>query len=227
MNRKYTLSLFAVFVALAAAAYYAGRDREPVEMTAGTATPTPEPMYTIAADDVQEIDVSGPGDEYVLRRAAGGWEVDGEKASEAVDGLVTRLAEGSIKRELPLDRNPSDYGFATPTLTVTIKTKAGDTYALTVGDDTPVESSVYLRLNGEAPIRVMAKADISTLRDWLTDPPLAPTATPTPTATGEGAPEATASPEAGAAGPPSGEPGEATVAATPAATPEATAEGGG
>ena len=108
-----------------------------------------------------------------------------------------------------------------------IKTKAGDTYAITVGDDTPVDSGVYLRLNGEAPIRVTAKADISTLRDWLTDPPLAPTATPTPPARGEGAPGATARPGAGAAGRTSGEPGEATRAAAPAATPEGTAEGGG
>jgi hypothetical protein len=178
MNSKYTVGLLVIFIALALAAYFAGKDREPTNMTEGTATPTPAPMLALEAADVQEFLASGPDGEVTLARVSGGWEVDGEPADDLVDGTIERLSPPDVIRVLT-DRNPDDYGFATPTLTITLKTQSGTEHVLLFGDDTPVDGNVYVRVGEEGPIYIVLGTDVATVRGWLTSPPLAPTATAT------------------------------------------------
>jgi len=183
MNIRYTLILVLVAVALGIFAW-TQRDVTPVDLAKGTATPTPVALLDLKPDDVQEVEVSGKDGKYTLTRVAGGWEVDGQKASDLVNSVVANLAKPGVLRELSADRKPQDYGFATPSLTVTLKTAGGTSHVIEVGDDTPVETgNVYVRLKDGPKIVVVSKSDITSLNDWFTNKPLAPTATPSPEGT--------------------------------------------
>jgi hypothetical protein len=183
MNSRYTLIVAVAAIALIAVAMFAYvRKVEPVDLSKGMPTPTPGPILTLAAPDVQELDVSGPASKkYVLKRVAGGWEVDGEKASDLVDSTVTNLVKLAAVQQLAADRKAADYGFNTPALTVTLKTAAGVATAFKMGDNVVGEPTyAYFRLDGEGkPILVVTNADLKTLTDWLDNKPLAPTPTPT------------------------------------------------
>jgi hypothetical protein len=192
MNTKYTLGLLVAFVALAAAAYYAGRGREPVDLAAGTATPTPAPLFEFDPGDVEELVVDGDGGSITLTRAAGGWEVNGQAANDSVDGVVERLAKPVPIRTLPEDRDPDTYGFAAPTLTVTLKTQSGEEKVFVYGDEAPVDAHVYVQMGGSPAIHLFSSGDWNTLRDWLTNPPYRPTATPDAESTPSAEPEETA-----------------------------------
>ncbi len=193
MNRKFTLLIVVVAVALVALAI-SQRDAAPVDLAKGTATATPGPIFAFGESELQEVTVAGPGGQsYTLARVAGGWEVDGTQASDTVSGTVRNVATLSAAQRLT-DRKPEDYGFASPTLTVTLKTAAGAETTFQVGDETPVETgSRYLRLvPDDGVILVVSSFDLQQLIDWLDSPPLAPTATPEAMATGEAATEGTA-----------------------------------
>jgi hypothetical protein len=213
MNSKYTLALFALFVGLAAAAYFLGRDREPTNMTAGTATPTPAPMVDLEASAVQEVAVGGADGEMTLTRVAGGWEVDGEPAADTVGETIERLSPPEVIRVLE-GRDPDDYGFASPSLTITLKTQEGTEHVLFFGDDTPVDGNVYVRVGPEGPIYIVSGTDVTTVRGWLTSPPLAATATSEATEV-TGTPEATVEPGT----PGTGEPEEGMTATSDPQTP--------
>jgi hypothetical protein len=193
VNSRYTLILLLIFIGLVAFAV-TQRDAEPMQLGEGAPTPTPEDLLEINASDIEEVSVEGESGSYVLSRVSGGWEVDGDAAADEVDGLVTRLANPSVTRELPADRDPEIYGFAAPTLTVTLGTAVGDTYVILVGDEVPGGYDRYVRLvpgEGEGSdvratrIVIISGGDIGRLVDWLGEPPFAPTATPEATATTE------------------------------------------
>lgn len=233
MDRRFTAAIVLVFVALLAVALWFDRsDGEPVEIGAGTATPTPQPLLELEAAGIQNVGVVGATGSYTLTRVAGGWQVDGEDASDAVDGVVEELAAPNVVGEIPSDRNPDDYGFATPALTVTLLTAAGDDHVIEVGDQVLMGSEYYVRLSGEDRIVWVSGYNIDQLKDWLEEPPLAPTATPEVTQTPEGEEsvddEAEAEEEADAEGEAAtqdeGEPPEADEAAADEDEAEATDE---
>jgi hypothetical protein len=180
VNLRFTLILFLAFVALAVFAFTL-RDTESRRVGPGAPTATPEAILELNPADVQEVVVEAPAGSYTLRRVAGGWEVDGEAAGTEVDGVVSSLANPPVLRVLPETRKSEDYGFDTPTLTVTLKTAAGDEHVLVVGDDAPADPQVFVRLADGGPIVLISKYDVQRLKDWLDTPPLAPTATPMPT----------------------------------------------
>jgi hypothetical protein len=159
---------------------------EPRDVGEGTATPTPSPLLELEATDVQEVAVVGASGSYTLTRVAGGWEVDGEETNDQVDGVVSRLASPSVLAEVPAGVDPEDYGFATPTLTVTLTTAAGEEHVLQVGDEVQISPDFYVRLEGEDRIVLLSSSDLNQLSNWVDEPPLAPTPTPEATETPEG-----------------------------------------
>lgn len=182
MNRNYTLIVVIGALALIALAFWQ-RDTEPVDLAKGTATPTPGPIMSLAHADVQELTVTGPaGKQTTLTRAGEGWQVDGALAADTVDGTISNVVKLAALDTLPAELKPADYGFESPTLTVTLKTSAGATTVFRVGDDVVGEaSSSYVLLDGAGqPILIVNNVDLKTLLGWLDAKPLAPT----PTATG-------------------------------------------
>jgi hypothetical protein len=186
MNWRFTLIVFLVFAVLAVFAY-TQLDAPARQVGEGAPTATPEALISLDVADVQEVLVESEDGSYTLSRVAGGWHVDGEDTNDEVDGVVERLADLKVIRDLPSDRDPGDYGFATAALTVTLKTAAGDEHVLQIGDDTPVDYNAYVRRLGGDRIVIMSRGDIERLRDWLDTPPLAPTPTPEVEPTDEGA----------------------------------------
>ena len=176
MNMRNTLILFLVFVALAVFAWTL-RDRESKQFGNTAPEPTPGPMWEFAADEVSEVVVSRGSDEYTLSRDGGGWLVDGEPTNDEVDSLVGRIAEPTILRVLPEDRDPDTYGFDTPALTITFRVSDTETVLLR-GDQVPTSNDYYVRLADGGPIRIWSGFDIDRLEEWLDEPPLPPTATP-------------------------------------------------
>jgi hypothetical protein len=177
VNPRLTAILVLIFIALAIFAYTL-RNQEPRELGKGTPTPTPGPLMALEPAAVQELGVVGAGGSYTLTRVAGGWQVDGQPASTEVDGVVNAIVKPTVLRELPSDRNPDDYGFAQPALTLTLRTAPGETKVLQVGDDTPVDPNVYIRLAGDRRLVIIANSDTTRLKDWIGQRPLAPTPTP-------------------------------------------------
>jgi hypothetical protein len=180
MDRKFTVIVVVAAVALVALAFWQ-RDAEPVDLAKGTATATPGPVLSMDPAQVQEVQVTGPlSKTYTLSRVAGGWQVDGLAASETVSSTVGSLVQTSALQTLGADRRPEDYGFASPSLTVTVKTADGQTTTFHVGDEVVGESSSsYIRLTGEGqPIHIVSNFNLKTLEEWLDTKPLAPTATP-------------------------------------------------
>jgi hypothetical protein len=213
MNRKYTLLVLVAAVALVGLALWQ-RDATPVDLAKGTATPTPGPILSLDPTTIQEVQIAGPaGKSVTLKRAAGGWEVDGQKAADTVNTAVEGVAKMAALSTLSADRKPADYGFETPTLTVTLKTASGADTVLYVGDNVVGESSSsYIRLAGtDSAIHVVSNTDLTTMKDWLDKPPLAPTPTP---AGGSPAPGLDLSLPGGGTLPPPGEPLSGTLPIT-------------
>lgn len=217
MNRRLTLILFLIFAALAILAWSL-RDESARQVGPGAPTPTPGPMWDLAASAVDKVEVAGGSGSYVLTKVDGAWQVDNQAASDAVAGTVERVANPTVIRALPDDRDPATYGFATPTLTVTY-TVSGTARTLLVGDTLATsETDRYVKPADGTTIFAVSGFDFNTLSDWLTAPPLAPTATATATPAGTGTP-GTAAPAT------TGTPAAADAAeATPAAATTGTAE---
>jgi hypothetical protein len=177
MNRRYTLIIILIFVALAIMAYLQ-RDAEPIDFTDGGPTPTAAPILEVESADVQEVEVADGSQSYTLVRVAGGWEIDEESLSEFVDGTIGRMANPTVLRSLPEDVDPSDFGFDSPTMTLTLKTAGGDSHSLVVGDKHPVDPQYYMRLAGDERIVIVSSSDLDSLMTWFSSPPFVPTPTP-------------------------------------------------
>lgn len=186
MNTRYTLIL-ALLAIGAGILYWQFKDLKPVDYTHGAPTPTPSPFLELDKDQLQEVEVATKDGKLLLKRAAGGWEVDGKgKASELVSSTVERLAKPEVLRDLGTEAKPEDYGLATSAMTVTLKLSGGESTVIQVGDKHPVDPQYFVRKAGDARIVILSSSDWDSLKDWIANPPLAPTATPEG---GEGTPE--------------------------------------
>lgn len=194
MNWRSTLVLVAVFLGLLVFAY-SQRNVTPIDIGKGPPTGTPEPLANLTLDVVEEVSVVGPSGSYTLTKVFGGWEVDGQKAKPEVKDTLEQFVKLQTQGTVPGEVKPEDYGFATPAMTVTIRTEEGAAKVLQVGDEVPGEAAYYVRLEGGKTIYLLSNYELNQLKDWLTEKPYQPTWTPTATPTTV---EATPTPEASA-----------------------------
>lgn len=183
MNTRYTLITLLVAVALGSFAWLQ-REVEPTDFTDGGPTPTPAPLFELAAEDIQEVEVKSPAGDYTVTRVAGGWEIDQQALADYVGSTIEGLAKPSVLRYLPEDRKPEEFGFDSPTMTVTLKTAAGESKTIVVGDKNPVEPQYYIRLGDDPRIAIVSSGDWESLQSWTSAPPYAPTQTPEPSSDG-------------------------------------------
>ncbi|MCB0216665.1 MAG: DUF4340 domain-containing protein, partial [Chloroflexi bacterium] len=94
------------------------------------------------------------------------------------------LAKPSVLRYLSEDLKPEQFGFDSPTMTVTLKTAAGESKTIVVGDKNPVEPQYYIRLGDDPRIAIVSSGDWESLQSWISAPPYAPTPTPEPSSDG-------------------------------------------
>lgn len=184
MNRRLTLILFLVFAAMVILAYSL-RNETGKQVGPDAPTPTPGPIWAVDAQAVSKVEVSGAGTMYTLAKISDTWQVDNQPTNDEVAGVVERTASPTVLRTLPADRDATNYGFASPTLTVTF-TVSDTTHTLVVGN-APLtsESDRFVMVKDGKTIYIVSGYDLTQLRDWLTAPPLAPTPTATPLPTAE------------------------------------------
>lgn len=198
MNTRYTLII--VLLAIAAGIFtYTQRDAKPVDYTHGAPTATPAPFLELDKDKLQEVEVATKDGKVLLKRAAGGWEVDGKgKASDTVGSTLERLAKPEVLRDLGTEAEPEDYGLATASMTVTLKLSGGESTVVQLGDKHPIDPQYYVRKAGDKRIVILSSTDWDSLKDWIANAPLAPTATPaaegTPGTPGAATPDAEGTP---------------------------------
>jgi hypothetical protein len=118
-------------------------------------------VLSIPEDQFKEIKISkkdaGP---TVVSRVSDKWMLVLPKAEpadqEAVGSMVTALA--SLNADRVIEEKPSDlapFGLTTPKEQVVITKKDGKTQTLDIGDDSPVGSGVFAKLEGDSRVFVL------------------------------------------------------------------------
>ncbi len=195
MIRRGTWITLAVFGAVLAFALWWTKAR-PSASEQAEATPTPEPLWQLAASEVAALQIDdlalGRAVE-VNRREEGGWEVVSPLGASlddaAVEMAVTWLESPRPRAVLSPEGALTDYGLDQPQARITVRLRDGSSRVLEVGGETPSGTTTYVRLPGTAAVYVVSKYGLSQVLS-LVESAFAPTETPTE----EVPPEATPSP---------------------------------
>lgn len=190
MIRRGTIFLVAVFIVLAALAFYV--QRNPPASSAATITPAPtaySPLleeWTTTDITVLERDIAGET-LRLERNAEGGWNTDDESAVVSMGVVEQALAEIlSLRPVAYLDAgiDLEAVGMAAPTATILLENAAGERHTLQIGALTPTGGGYYLRFDDRAPA-VVDRYAVDGLLELLQAERLLPTLEPilTPTAT--------------------------------------------
>lgn len=105
-----------------------------------------------AAGGLDSVRIEGGGDTVALRRADGGWRVDGHPADTARIGSLERALDAEGASVELASRNPEYHRRlgvdSASARRVVLAPGEGDPVRLLVGDDGPVGSSAYVRTPG-------------------------------------------------------------------------------
>ncbi len=113
-------------------------------------------ILTIADDQFREIKIAKrDAGLIVLSRASGTWQMTQPKPmgadQDAVNAMVTSL--GGLTSDRLIEDKPSDlkgYGLTNPSEQITITKKDGKTDTLLLGDDTPTQGGVFVKLANDS-----------------------------------------------------------------------------
>lgn len=212
MNRRNTIILVIVFVALAGYAYYI-QSRGPVSSQA-SATPsaTPATVFEFLTDNAVKFQVSDlhQNQTVVVSRQGEGWHMEQPKDSATdssrVGVALDTIAHMDAVRVLTSTVELSAYGLVTPTIEVRVTMSDTTQSVLQIGDATADKANYYALKGGDKQVYLISSSSVDTFRNYLDLPPYppTPTLTPLPTLTPSSTPTVTA------------------TAGTPQATPTAT-----
>lgn len=121
----------------------------------------PPKIVSIPDDQFKEIKIQKSGSDItIVSRMGDKWALIMPKAlpadQDAVTSMVTSL--GSLTADRVVEEKPGDlapFGLTTPKEVVTITKKDGKTTTLDVGDDSPVGSGVFAKLEGDTRVFVI------------------------------------------------------------------------
>lgn len=135
-----TLALVVVAAGLGAYIYFG----EP----SSSSTETKEKVFTVVADDIEELRISAKNDTTVLKRTDGTWKVVEPVAVDAdqseVTSLLSSLASLEMNREVdPKATDLAQYGLASPKADISFTAKGGVSGRVRLGDQTPTASDIY------------------------------------------------------------------------------------
>lgn len=113
-----------------------------------------EKVFTVEADQLQEIRVTTGGETSVLRKADGTWQMAEPVATDADQTEVSSLSSNlaTLEENRVVDENASDlaqYGLAEPAIEIAFKADGDVNGALALGDKTPTSSDLYAVRPGE------------------------------------------------------------------------------
>jgi len=195
-----TLILLAVFILLAAFAYFF-QYRNPMPLIRPDTTPTATPAYVF---DFQASQITGleirdlRGGKFLkLTRVGDNWRMEAPQNDAAdatrVNSVVEQTARITASRVLTETSDLGAFGLITPTLEARVFAN-NQPYAFSVGDKTMDSSAYYVAYAGaKERVFLVPTYVVEGLTDLLDNLPFQPTATPTETPT----PNVTDTPAAG------------------------------
>ncbi len=148
-----TVLAIAVFVALFVWVKVSGMDGEVDEEEE---TPEEEAVWKVDAQDIEAIRVEREDGMLVFNKEKGGWQatepqpfpVDGA----SLDAVASSMASLTGKRIEQSDQALADFGLEDPSTAVTLRLSDGQTYTLSLGDETPVDNMRYVQVEGVSAI---------------------------------------------------------------------------
>ncbi|MBZ2179284.1 MAG: DUF4340 domain-containing protein [Acidobacteriota bacterium] len=157
------LLVAALLLALMAGGIYWSNQEEAKKAAAPSADGPPK-LLEIPEDQFVKLTIKRrDGSGAVVERLPAGWKLTSPQPlpvdDRAVQSLVTALALVSSERVLddkPGDRMP--YGFASPSLEITINRKDGKQHKLLLGEDSPLGTSVYAQVAGDPRLYTISTA---------------------------------------------------------------------
>jgi hypothetical protein len=165
-----TTLVLAVLLALVGGTYYFAEVRG-----GGRREEGPRKVYAFKADDVDEVALTTRTGAVTVKRDGDGWKllrpVEAKADKTAVQALVTALAE--VRRERDVEEAPKnlgDFGLDRPSLTVTVKLKAGGAPpALLLGEKNPTGASAYAKLGDQPAVFLVYESTNRDLAKGMTE----------------------------------------------------------
>jgi len=152
------LVLLILAAGLGAYIYFVESERDPA------GTETAEPVFAdLEAADIAFLEIEPPESETVtLEQTDGTWRLTAPVSTPAdqtaVGSVTSALASMDVttvvEEQAPADLEP--YGLATPGLTVRFRTDGGAERRLQLGDRTPTGSDVYVQIDGDPRLLLVA-----------------------------------------------------------------------
>jgi Domain of unknown function (DUF4340) len=134
--------------------YWSERNR--AESEGKPAADAPPRLLTIPEDQITSVRVkTGPENTLLKKSGAGKWEIVEPKPLAADDASVSPLVStlASLDSERLVEEkavNLAQYGLGDPSLEITVIRKDGQTHKLLLGEETPVGSGVFAKLENDA-----------------------------------------------------------------------------
>lgn len=184
MIRRSTLVVVVLFLALLGVALYL--QRNPISKSGDTTpTTTPAPnLLSFGSATIVKIKVENQEGKIIelVKGNADTWEITsiGPAESTTVSTAVTQLSAIKILSKLDPVPAMAAMGLETPVNKITLSLDDGRVFAIDVGVQTPTQSGYYVRVDNGEPV-VVSRYSISSVLDFLENPPLPPTPQPTET----------------------------------------------
>jgi hypothetical protein len=161
MRFRGLLIAVATLALLAGAVYWSNRSEK---AKAGKPAPdAPPQILSIAADQIQRMEIRGAASEpVVLQKNAGGtwematapkWPVD-QDAANAIVSTLSSLASERLVEEKAADLG--QFGLASPAVEITAGLKDGKSRKLLIGDDSPAGGGSFVKLDGDSRVFTIA-----------------------------------------------------------------------
>lgn len=153
-NRGLLIAAF-VLAALSGVLYWSNH-HSPADASAKTSVDTPPKILTLKPEDISKLQLKKKGGEVLdlARGDAGKWQITAPKPLAADQDAVTSWLNtfSSLNADRLVDAKPTDlaqYGFSQPAFQIAITAKDGKPQTLLLGDDTPVGSASFAKLDGD------------------------------------------------------------------------------
>lgn len=187
MIRRSTWILLVVFALVLGGAILWSRSPSASGSTvAADATPTLEPLWSVATTDILGLRVEDLETDAVVELRRGDeqtpWRmVEPEEApadAARVEWAVTALVSPRPQATLPLPDDLEPFGLAEPSMRVTVYLAGDVARAFDVGRVSPTGGVYYVTVPGRAEIVLLNEYSLSDVLSLLDELPYAPTATP-------------------------------------------------
>ncbi len=168
MRMRGLLIAVVLLAALAGGVWWSNKAKEAEAKKPVSDASTPK-ILSIPEDQITKVDIRKvSGDETVLERKSGKWELTAPKPlradQDSVSSMMTTLASLNADRvieEKAADLSP--YGLSKPSIELTVTQKDNKTRQLLIGDEVPTGSGFYARVEGDPRVFTIASYNKTTL----------------------------------------------------------------